>query len=157
MNTRYYIAYGSNLNKAQMRWRCPDAKVIGTAELKDWKLLFKGSKSGAYLTIEKEDGGTVPAAVWSVSERDEQMLDRYEGYPTFYYKMELPVTVKDIKKGKLRHLTAFVYVMHEDRPEGIPSKQYIQVCAEGYRDFGFDLNILADAVWNIKEDGNENE
>ena len=156
-NTRYYIAYGSNLNKAQMHWRCPDAKVIGTAELKDWRLLFKGSKSGAYLTIEKEDGGSVPVAVWSVSERDEQMLDRYEGFPVFYYKTELPVTVKGIKTGKPRHLTAFAYIMHEDRPEGIPSKQYIQICAEGYRDFGFDLNILADAVWNIKEDGNENE
>lgn len=27
---RYYIAYGSNLNVPQMRWRCPDARIIGT-------------------------------------------------------------------------------------------------------------------------------
>ena len=35
MEKRYYIAYGSNLNIGQMQWRCPDARIIGTAEMKD--------------------------------------------------------------------------------------------------------------------------
>ena len=51
---RYYIAYGSNLNVQQMRWRCPGARIIGTSEMKDYRLLFKGSKTGSYLTIEPE-------------------------------------------------------------------------------------------------------
>ena len=50
---RYYIAYGSNLNVAQMRMRCPHATILGTAKLKGWELLFKGSKTGSYLTIEE--------------------------------------------------------------------------------------------------------
>ena len=49
---RYYIAYGSNLNVRQMRMRCPHATILGTANLKGWELLFKGSKTGSYLTIE---------------------------------------------------------------------------------------------------------
>ena len=49
---RFYIAYGSNLNVRQMRMRCPDAVIIGTAFIPDYRLLFKGSKSGNYLTIE---------------------------------------------------------------------------------------------------------
>ena len=36
MPKRYYIAYGSNLNILQMRWRCPSARIIGTSELVDW-------------------------------------------------------------------------------------------------------------------------
>ena len=60
---RYYIAYGSNLNVGQMRMRCPHATILGTANLKGWELLFKGSKTGSYLTIEKSEGGTVPVAV----------------------------------------------------------------------------------------------
>ena len=44
---RYYIAYGSNLNVQQMRWRCPGARIIGTSELQDYRLLFKGSKTGS--------------------------------------------------------------------------------------------------------------
>ena len=45
---RYYIAYGSNLNVPQMRMRCPHATILGTANLKGWELLFKGSKTGWY-------------------------------------------------------------------------------------------------------------
>ena len=63
---QYYLAYGSNLNVAQMRLRCPNAKPIGTAEIKDYELLFKGSKTGSYLTIEKKKGSTVPVGVWEV-------------------------------------------------------------------------------------------
>lgn len=155
MNTRYYIAYGSNLNVRQMQWRCPDARIVGTAVLKDWQLLFRGSKTGAYLTIGKEPGGSVPVAVWAVSEADEAALDRYEGYPTFYYKTELPVEIKGIRTGRLSRRKAFVYIMHEDRPVGFPSSVYMRTCSEGYRDFGFDLKILSDAIWNNREDRHE--
>ena len=155
MEKRYYIAYGSNLNIGQMRWRCPDARVVGTAELKGWQLLFRGSKTGAYLTVEKQPDGSVPVAVWAVSEADEAALDRYEGCPAFYYKTELPVEIKGIRTGRVSRHRAFVYIMHEDRPKGIPSNQYIRTCAQGYRDFGFDLNVLAGAVWNSEEEAHE--
>lgn len=82
MDKRYYIAYGSNLNVRQMRMRCPSARIIGTADLKNYELLFKGSKTGAYLTVEKKPGGTVPVAVWEVTAQDEKALDRYEGFIT---------------------------------------------------------------------------
>ena len=78
---KFYLAYGSNLNVKQMQFRCPDARIVGTAEIPNYQLLFKGSKTGSYLTIEPKQGCIVPAAVWSVSERDELALDRYEGIP----------------------------------------------------------------------------
>ena len=81
MQKRYYIAYGSNLNIRQMRMRCPHARVVGTAVIKDYELLFKGSLTGAYLTIEPKKGGAVPVAAWEVTESDEAALDRYEGFP----------------------------------------------------------------------------
>lgn len=79
MEKRYYIAYGSNLNLRQMKMRCPTAKVMGTSVIKDYELLFKGSLTGAYLTIEPKKGSEVPVAVWIVTETDEEALDRYEG------------------------------------------------------------------------------
>ena len=88
MKKRYYIAYGSNLNVQQMQMRCPYAAVLGTAELDGWELLFKGSKTGSYLTIEEREGGKVPVTVWAVTETDEAALDRYEGFPSFYYKRD---------------------------------------------------------------------
>lgn len=151
MEKRYYIAYGSNLNIEQMRYRCPDARIIGTARLEGWELLFKGSKTGSYLTVEPKAGNSVPVAVWEVSEADEQKLDRYEGFPTFYYKKELRLDITGIKTGKVRNRRAFVYIMHEDRHIGVPAPYYVSVCAEGYHDFGFDIDILAKAYEKSKE------
>lgn len=147
---KYYIAYGSNLNIGQMKHRCPDAKIIGTSMLKDWRLLFKGSKTGSYLTIEREAGGCVPIAVWAVSDRDEKKLDRYEGYPTFYYKQNM-MLVND-KTGKL--MDAFIYIMHEDRKIGVPSDLYVDTCLEGYRDFGFNETYLKKALKISCEEAN---
>ena len=146
MKKRYYIAYGSNLNVRQMRWRCPDARIIGTAELKDQRLIFKGSKTGSFLSVEPCRGSTVPVAVWEVSPRDELALDRYEGFPTFYYKEELTLGIKGIKTGKVRDRNVFVYIMREDRPYGIPSASYFRTCLEGYRAFGFDAAYLENAL-----------
>lgn len=151
MQKRYYIAYGSNLNLRQMKWRCPTARLIGTARLDGWRLLFKGSKTGSYLTIGQEKGYSVPLAVWEVQPQDEQRLDHYEGAPDFYYKKEMEIDVRGLRSGLIRRRQAFVYIMHEERPVGVPSRNYIATCVEGYRDFGFDLRILADALDYSKE------
>ena len=152
MPKRYYIAYGSNLNVEQMRHRCPDARVVGTATLEGWTLLFRGSKTGSYLTIEPKEGSSVPVAVWEVSERDELHLDHYEGYPNFYYKKEMNVCIKGIRTGKLRSRRAFVYIMHEDRLLGVPSNMYMRICMEGYFNFGFNPETLWDAYEYSKQE-----
>ncbi len=139
---KYYLAYGSNLNIAQMQFRCPDAVVAGTAVIPDYELLFKGSLIGAYLTIEPKQGSQVPVGVWEVSLTDEFRLDRYEGFPSFYYKKEIRISVADNRTGKTRQRDAFVYIMHEDRKLGIPTDMYVRTCLEGYRDFGFDPDFL---------------
>lgn len=143
---RYYLAYGSNLNIRQMGARCPKARIIGTAEIPDYQLLFKGSRTGAYLTIEKKAGAAVPVAVWEVTADDEASLDMYEGFPNFYYKKEMTVTVKGIMSGKTRRRKAFVYIMHEERRLGLPSPTYVKTCAEGYKNFGFNPDFLREAI-----------
>ena len=148
---RYYIAYGSNLNIGQMKRRCSGAVISGTAVIDDYRLLFRGSGSGAYLTIEPDAASKVPVAVWSVTAEDEAMLDMYEGCPDFYYK-EMMSLVVTAKSGRKHVMSAFVYIMHEDRPFGVPSRLYIETCAEGYRDFGFDVRALADAYKFSREE-----
>lgn len=154
--SKYYIAYGSNLNVNQMKRRCPTARVIGTGFIEDYELLFKGSKTGGYLTIEKAEGKSLPVAIWKVTELDEQALDRYEGYPTFYYKADVEIDIKGIKTGKEYRKKAFVYIMHEDRDVGMPSKYYVMTCLEGYKTFGFSPKYLEDAILKSMEVSNEN-
>ena len=141
---KYYLAYGSNLNVRQMRYRCPTAKPIGITAIPDYELLYKGSKTGSYLTIEKKKGSLVPIVVWEVTAADEKRLDAYEGYPNFYYKKEMKLPV-GLANGKTKKLTAFIYIMHEERELGCPSLSYIRTCKEGYRNFGFDQKYLETA------------
>ena len=155
MSKRYYIAYGSNLNIPQMRMRCPGARIIGTSVIKDYQLLFKGSKTGSYLTIEPMEGAEVPVVIWEVTETDEKALDRYEGYPNFYYKKEMTLDIKGIRTGKVRRRDAFIYIMHEERELGIPSWYYVNTCLDGYRAFGFDEKYLFDAIRISRRDTHE--
>lgn len=138
---RYYIAYGSNLNVSQMKYRCPTAKIVGTAVIRDYELLYKGSKTGSYLTIEKKKGSLVPVAVWEVTAADEHSLDIYEGYPNFYYKKNTKIRLSET--GKM--IDAFVYIMHEERRLGIPTSTYVSTCKFGYTIFGFDFKYLDEA------------
>lgn len=150
MGKRLYIAYGSNLNRRQMKLRCPGSGVVGTAVIEDYRLLFRGSKTGSYLTIEPWEGGRVPVAVWEVTAADERSLDRYEGYPVFYRKIGMELEVTLASSGEVRTLEGFAYAMYPDRPLGAPSNSYFITCAQGYRSFGFDSHILMDAYANSK-------
>lgn len=154
--SKYYLAYGSNLNLRQMRWRCKTAVPVGTGYINDYRLMFKGSKTGSYLTIEKAKGYKVPVGVWLIEDADERSLDAYEGYPSFYYKKELEVEFISLKR-KLKHkANAIVYIMHEDRKLGMPSENYVLTCLEGYKAFNFDASYLKEAL-NYSMEGSNND
>lgn len=138
---KYYIAYGSNLSVEQMAHRCPDARIIGTAVVDDYALLFKGCA-----TIEPRKGKQVPVLVWEISPSDEKRLDRYEGYPSLYYKKDMELTVHMAGTDTRQELTAMVYIMDERRRLGSPTGCYYQVLADGYGDFGFDKAVLEQAL-----------
>lgn len=129
---KYYIAYGSNISTEQMAYRCPTASVVGTAVIEDYELVFR-----RFATIEPQEGSSVPVAVWKIDEIAEHALDRYEGYPRSYIKRNIKVMLD----GE-REITAMVYIMTEGRPICAPSASYMQIIAEGYEEFGFDLDEL---------------
>ncbi len=155
MNKIYYLAYGSNLNLRQMKRRCPDAELVGTTELQDYRLMFKGSKTGSYLTVEKAKGYKVPLGVWLVSEHDLARLDVYEGYPAFYYRKRINILVEETNATQAK-CEAIIYIMHEERELGVPSRQYVETCVEGYNDFDFDIKYLIDAFNYSKEGDKKN-
>lgn len=135
-----YIAYGSNLNLTQMAYRCPTAEVIGTSEMKDYEMLFRGSRSSAVATVEPSIGARVPVLLWKIRPQDELSLDQYEGYPNFYRKELFPVELSG------RSVNAMVYIMNDGRPFGAPSDYYLNTILEGYHSAGFDTDFLEQAV-----------
>lgn len=135
MKRIYYLAYGSNLNERQMKYRCPNATKVGTLVLDDYQLEFR-----LYLTVVPKKGAQVPIGVWLVDEHDEKRLDAYEGYPTFYRKEYIEIEVEDKKEQ------ALIYIMNDVRKVAPPSRQYMLTCLEGYKDFGLDANYLQEAL-----------
>lgn len=133
---KYYLAYGSNLNKKQMKTRCPDAVPVGSCVVNDYELVFRG-----VATIEPKPGASVQCGIWKISADDERSLDRYEGYPRLYVKQDFWVTVK----GKT--IRAMAYVMTNGiRRLSPPSTGYLLTIAEGYDDFGLDDKPLSIAA-----------
>lgn len=137
---KVYLAYGSNLNLEQMEYRCPYAVPLGYTELPGFKLLFRGSKNNAVATVEPHDCGIVPALLWEITPRDEEALDRYEGWPRFYRKETVTVTLY----GK--PVEAMVYIMNDGHPLGLPDDYYLNVILEGYASAGFDADVLETAM-----------
>ena len=140
MNKKLYVAYGSNLNIRQMSHRCPHARLYGTGVIEDYELQFKGRSTSAFATIAPKEGSAVPVAVWEIDKMDEKFLDHYEGYPTHYFKQDVPVKLDD------QNVTAMVYIMDLKMEFGMPSSYYHQAVYEGYTDCGLDTKILEQAV-----------
>ena len=145
MKTKMYIAYGSNMDLEQMQRRCPEAELLGMGRLENWRLMFKGSQTGAYATIEKEKGQSVPILLWRITATDEERLDRYEGFPTFYYKRTIQVVKTDADGKPCSTTRGMAYIMHEERKLGIPSMEYFDILHRAYCRFGFDRKILEEA------------
>src|SRR5690554_3877725 len=96
----YYFAYGSNLHKEQMMYRCLDAIPVARVKLKGYRLEFN-----RVADIVKEERAVTWGAIYTVSPEDIKNLDRYEGYPRLYNKM--PVTVEG-DRGNIYHSFAYV-------------------------------------------------
>ena len=156
----YYLAYGSNLHVAQMQRRCPGAVAVGTVWLDGWRLAFRGSKTGAYLTIIPDKDGRVPVAVWRINAEHERALDRYEGYPAFYGKKTVRLQMELLHptpRAARRTVNAMVYIMDARCLPGNPSRSYVQTCAVGYRCFNLPTEYLAAAVDEAWRETSEKE
>lgn len=142
-----YLAYGSNLNIEQMAFRCPTAKVVGSANLENYKLLFKGRYGSAVATVEPCEGSKVPVLIWEITESDEKALDRYEGYPTLYRKENVKV------KLNRKATEVMVYIMNDLYAENLPSRYYYDVILQGYKSASFDEKILKNALSKERANG----
>lgn len=78
----------------------------------------------------------MPVLVWEIQTEDECRLDIYEGYPRYYFKKDIMVTIAGKKKK------AMVYIMDEGQLPGRPSAQYIKTILQGYVDNNMDIRVL---------------
>lgn len=138
--TKLYAAYGSNLNKGQMAYRCPTAKPVAKSWIHDHKLVFQGRPLGAHANVIPAPGYDVPVVIWEITQADERALDRYEGVAGGYYTKEY-MTLE--VAGEMKEV--LIYIMTPN-PYGIPVDLYLATITQGYLDFNLEANILNEAV-----------
>jgi hypothetical protein len=122
-----YAAYGSNLDPAQMKERCPHSPVAGNGWLEGWRLTFGGEDlgwEGALATIVEEPGSQVYVGLYDVTSLDERELDAWEGADTGLYR-KVRVRVASLEGDPL----AWVYLL-DSFEGGLPSARYLGVLAD---------------------------
>ena len=93
-----YFAYASNLNQKQMLERCPGNEPKFVATLPNYQLVFVGWSRqwrGGTASIRPFRGEKVLGAIYEISEQCLQRLDRYEGYPGNYNRVNVTVFNED--------------------------------------------------------------
>jgi gamma-glutamylcyclotransferase (GGCT)/AIG2-like uncharacterized protein YtfP len=108
-----YFAYGMNMSQDGMRWRCPESRFIGTANLDGWVRVERG-----VYDLKPRDGARTYGALFALAPRDLPALDRLEGFPSFYTR----VGVKVEYNGAV--LTAMTYTMTECCSRGVTPLGY---------------------------------
>ena len=127
-----YFAYGANMAKESMRFRCPDAVPIGAIYVRDWRLVFCH-----HATIEPFPGSVVPGCLWNITGACEQSLDQFEGFPSYYTKMWLQ------QDGE----SFMAYNMNPPLTYSAPAPSYIDCLQQGYADWNLDAEYLDEALY----------
>ena len=140
-----YFAYGSNLDEAQMRERCPSAARGPRALLRGYALTFGGFShrwGGAVASVIRAQGAEVHGLLYSIDAEDIAALDRCEGHPFAYERVERIVVDEDGRRRRT-HL----YLQPEEGFEQWePAPNYYAVLRRAYAQLGFDRKRLAAAA-----------
>ena len=70
-----YYAYGSNMDAAALRSRCPSASILATARLPGHRFALMGN---GYATLRRGPGAEVHGALYDIDAADFAALDAYE-------------------------------------------------------------------------------
>ena len=129
-----YFAYGSNLNHFQMKRRCKDSKFLKKINLKGFRLTFRSKYRAADIEIKKNS--LVPGGLFEISKSDEKKLDIYEDFPILYKKIYFDNDSQKIMAYSMVKKSLFIY----------PSKRYLDVIKQGYKDCKLDIKYLEKAL-----------
>jgi cation transport regulator ChaC len=121
-----YFAYGSNMSRASMRKRCPNATAIGPAALAGYRFAIVAE---GYASVMPRAGATVHGVLWRLTPRDLAALNAYESLASgLYCRATLPVGVAG------RQILAMVYVARS-RGEGRPRPDYLELIVRAAREW----------------------
>ncbi len=124
----WYFAYGSNMNRAQMRSRAGQIVEEQPARLENYELVFNKKARGGFATanIRPAPGKTVHGVLYKIPESVFRNLDRFESAPEHYRRIEVGVT-----DGAGKKINAQVYIATKVEKGLRPAPHYLQTILDG--------------------------
>jgi len=134
-----YFAYGSNMDVAQMKERCPDAELLDVAVLHGTS--FRINRYGVATVI--PSAAKVYGVLWGISANDATNLSVYEGEKDEFYFKE----VVSVQPAKIQPLTATIYLAANIQP-GKPRSGYLELILRAAKAHGFPNDYMTEiASW----------
>lgn len=119
-----YFAYGSNMNRAAMKRRCPGARAMGPAVLEGYRF-FVGLEGWG--SVAPSAGNVVHGVLWRLTPRDIAALHAYELlHQGLYDVRHLPVRTEG------RRVRAMIYLLRR-QALGKPRPGYVEMIAAAAR------------------------
>jgi cation transport regulator ChaC len=137
--TAWYFAYGSNMSRAQMLSRAGEIFEEQPAKLENYELLFNKKARGGSATanIRPAPGQTVEGVLYKIPEAAFRNLDRFEGVPEHYRRIEVKVT-----DGSESKVPAQAYIASRGDSGLQPAPHYLKVILEGAKEHGLPAEYI---------------
>jgi len=127
-DAKRYFAYGSNMLRRQILERCPNARFLGPACLRDHALAFTRRSErwgGGVADVIASAGSETWGGLYAITAADIAKLDQLEGHPHSYERRR--VVVEHIGAP----VAAWAYVVVAKQPAVLPTREYWQAIVAG--------------------------
>jgi gamma-glutamylcyclotransferase (GGCT)/AIG2-like uncharacterized protein YtfP len=138
----YYFAYGSNLYPKRMKKRCPQSEPCGRGILPGYRMVFcrHPRRGTGVASVETLGGNKVTGMVYRISDEDLKRLDRHEGYPHLYRRIEVRVKIDS------RWQWCLTYQLPKGYAYERPDPAYLELIRAGYLAWELPIDELYEAL-----------
>jgi hypothetical protein len=136
-NQRAYFAYGINMDRDEMAYRCPRATLRGTATLDGYRFMI--NREGV-ATLVPTARSLVYGVLWNLTPVDEVALDLFEGVDEGFYEKQVILAGQN---G--REYAALIYLSSDSTP-GRPRPGYWETVCDAARSHRFPATYVAKLV-----------
>ena len=154
--TSWYFAYGSNMSRAAFASRVGQILEAHVARLVNYEMVFNKKVRGgtAAASVRPAAGKTVYGVLYKIPEASFRNLDRYEGVPMHYRRIQLTVNIglggslnaedgASPSSGPGRGVTAQVYIATKVEKGLRPAGHYLQSILDGAAENAFPADYIA--------------
>lgn len=137
--TGWYFAFASNMSRSQMKSRAGEIFEERPGRLENYELVFNKKARGGSATanIRPAAGQAVEGVLYKINEAAFRALDRFEGAPAHYRRIEVSVV-----DGGGQKIFAQAFIATKVEKGLRPAPHYLKTILDGAREHGLPEEYL---------------